>query len=307
MIIRNGVNIYPISFEASLRAMTDPSGRRLLRECALVGVWNERRQDEDVVLFIEPAAGVEPDLEYLKREAARLCGSDAKPDAVLIRRPIPVLPDGKTRWTSKPCATNAAQRYRQSQRLKRPQREYRATPQPPWDRLPGALMPFDLGGFSPQAPDSPSRPTAACGAIAGPIAFRLFFYAVGQSSWALDELLDPRWRRAEMRRPLFILGHQRSGTPSCTYCSARTRPTGRSLLLHEMCCRPIARNAPCAGSSPGQRARRRLGRIGLRRLEERKNSAPSTISIACASARVEEDEFVLWAIYASAMSSTIRR
>jgi len=114
MIIRNGVNIYPISFEASLRAMTDPSGRRLLRECALVGVWNERRQDEDVVLFIEPAAGVEPDLEYLKREAARLCGSDAKPAAVLIRRPIPVT--GRQNKVDKQALRDdAAQRYRQSQ------------------------------------------------------------------------------------------------------------------------------------------------------------------------------------------------
>lgn len=114
MIIRNGVNIYPLSFEASLRAMKDSTGRPLLRECALVGVWNEHRQDEDVVLVIEPAAACEPDLEYVRREAARLCGSDAKPDAVLVRRPI--LVTGRQNKVDKQALReDVAQHYKRSQ------------------------------------------------------------------------------------------------------------------------------------------------------------------------------------------------
>ena len=90
MIIRNGVNIYPMSFEANLRAMTDTAGRPLLRECAMIGLWNAARQDEDVVLCVQPAAGVEADPARVNKEAARICGTDAKPDNILVVSPIPV-------------------------------------------------------------------------------------------------------------------------------------------------------------------------------------------------------------------------
>ncbi|MDP8222574.1 MAG: class I adenylate-forming enzyme family protein [Candidatus Lernaella stagnicola] len=90
MIIRNGVNIYPASFEAAIREIADHAGRRLLRECAMVGLWNPTRQDEDVVLCLQPAAGVDLSVESIKDDVTHLCGTDAKPDHFLLLDPIPV-------------------------------------------------------------------------------------------------------------------------------------------------------------------------------------------------------------------------
>ncbi len=90
MIIRNAVNIYPLSFEPSIRALRGPDGKHLLRECALVGLWNPKRQDEDVVLCLQPARGVRPDMGRLKKQVETICGTDAKPDRFLVLDPIPV-------------------------------------------------------------------------------------------------------------------------------------------------------------------------------------------------------------------------
>ncbi len=90
MIIRNGVNIYPLSFEPAIRDVTDRHGRPLLRECCLVGVWNPDRQDEDVVLCVQPAPGASFQLDTVRRHAERVCGTDAKPDHCMVVDPIPV-------------------------------------------------------------------------------------------------------------------------------------------------------------------------------------------------------------------------
>jgi len=90
MIIRNAVNIYPLSFEPAIRALRGADGRTLLRECALVGLWNPDRQDEDVVLCLEPARGVRLDMAQMKRRIEEICGTDAKPDRYLVVEPIPV-------------------------------------------------------------------------------------------------------------------------------------------------------------------------------------------------------------------------
>ena len=90
MIIRSGVNIYPVSFEANIRAIAAPRGQRLLRECAMIGLWNPARQDEDVVLCLEPAVGAALSLASIQPEIERLCGTDAKPDHYLMLDSIPV-------------------------------------------------------------------------------------------------------------------------------------------------------------------------------------------------------------------------
>lgn len=90
MIIRNGVNIYPVSLEPAIRALTDHQGRAMLRECALVGLWNTDRQDEDVVLCVQPDPQGEFDEEFLEKEVKSICGSAAKPDHIVLVDPIPV-------------------------------------------------------------------------------------------------------------------------------------------------------------------------------------------------------------------------
>jgi len=90
MIIRNGVNIYPLSFEPAIRDAADRTGRPMLRECALVGVWNREREDEDVVLCVQPLPGAAFDPDAVRRHAERVCGTDAKPDHLVVLDPIPV-------------------------------------------------------------------------------------------------------------------------------------------------------------------------------------------------------------------------
>lgn len=90
MIIRAGVNIYPSTLEADLRAISDGSGRRLLREAALIGLWNEATQDEVVVLAWQPMAGMVVDEVVLARDVERITGVAAKPDYMLRVDPMPV-------------------------------------------------------------------------------------------------------------------------------------------------------------------------------------------------------------------------
>lgn len=90
MIIRAGVNIYPTVFEAALREITTPQGAPLLRECALVGLWNTERQDEEVLLCYEPAENVPVDVGVLRAEVTRITGPDAAPDHYLEVAPMPV-------------------------------------------------------------------------------------------------------------------------------------------------------------------------------------------------------------------------
>ncbi|MGD9739404.1 MAG: class I adenylate-forming enzyme family protein [Bauldia sp.] len=90
MIIRAGVNIYPSTLESDLRAIADETGRRLLREAALVGLWNEAAQDEVVVLAWQPMAGMTVDEAFLTRQVERITGTAAGPDYMMRVDPMPV-------------------------------------------------------------------------------------------------------------------------------------------------------------------------------------------------------------------------
>jgi omega-hydroxy-beta-dihydromenaquinone-9 sulfotransferase len=169
----------------------------------------------------------------------------------------------------------------------------------PWRRLPGALVPFDWTAFA-EKHRVVYRELGGLRAVFGPLALRLGLFAVGQIAWALDEIIDPRWRNAPLGGPLFILGHQRSGTTFLHRLLAGDKTHARSLLLHEMF-------LP-AGSV--QNALARLGSWDARRgskLAKRfaaKQDAlfgPLDHIHRLRFDEVEEDEFVLWAIYASGM------
>lgn len=90
MIIRAAVNIYPATLESDLRAITNHAGDRMLREVALVGVWDEAKQDEEVVLCWQPMAGIDVDENQLAREVHDVTGEDAKPDFMMRLDPMPV-------------------------------------------------------------------------------------------------------------------------------------------------------------------------------------------------------------------------
>lgn len=81
MIIRNGFNIYPQSYEAELTShINDQAQCTLIRQTALVGIWNHDREDEDVVLFVEWATTDRRTTDWLKDTALEICGHQATPD-----------------------------------------------------------------------------------------------------------------------------------------------------------------------------------------------------------------------------------
>jgi acyl-CoA synthetase (AMP-forming)/AMP-acid ligase II len=90
MIIRAGINIYPATLEADLRAITDHSGNRLLREVAMIGLWDEAKQDEVVVLCWQPIADARIDEGYLRRAVHHVTGDAANPDFMMRCEPLPV-------------------------------------------------------------------------------------------------------------------------------------------------------------------------------------------------------------------------
>jgi acyl-CoA synthetase (AMP-forming)/AMP-acid ligase II len=90
MILRHSVNIYPLLFETELKRFQDAQGRHLLQECALVGLWDEARQDERVVLCYAAVPGVEIEEPAFARFAREVCGQSAAPDHLLRFEHIPV-------------------------------------------------------------------------------------------------------------------------------------------------------------------------------------------------------------------------
>lgn len=89
MIIRAGVNVYPSTIESELRAIQS-NGGRLLREAALIGLWDKTKQDEAIVLCYQPMNGVHVSEHSLKSEVESITGADARPDFFLLVDPIPV-------------------------------------------------------------------------------------------------------------------------------------------------------------------------------------------------------------------------
>ena len=89
MIIRHGVNIYPAAIEPILLGATNESGELLFSDCALVGLWNPDKQDEEVVLFAVPGAGFgDSDRMVLKRLSTCL-GAELIPDHLFQIKAIP--------------------------------------------------------------------------------------------------------------------------------------------------------------------------------------------------------------------------
>ncbi|MFH2008320.1 MAG: AMP-binding protein [bacterium] len=295
MIIRRGVNIYPGTLEATIRSLSDGRGP-LLRECALIGLWNEGRQDEELVLCVEPAAGrpAALDLVGLARRVAEAVGSDGAPDHVLLCDPLPVT--GRQNKVDKQALRAWA---RERLGLGALPGEGAAGPAADWDRLPGARMPFDwdaLGRKYRLLLRSERDPVG----VAGQLAFRAALWAVGQAGWALDELTDPRWRDAPLAGPLFILGHQRSGTTFLQRLLAEDKTHARALALHEQLLPSCSFQRGLAGLAAldGQLG----GGLGRRfgALQDRLFGPMDDIHRLRFDA-VEEDEFVLWTIFASVM------
>ena len=170
---------------------------------------------------------------------------------------------------------------------------------PEWDALPGAVMPFDWRAFADKHRIA-FRELGGIGAVAGPAAFRLALFAASQIGWLLDDIVDPRWRETEMRGPLFILGHQRSGTTFLHRLLAGDETHARSLLFHEMILPASSVQNALARLAAWDRGRG--GRLtDWFQSKQNEKFGPLDNIHRLRFDEVEEDEFVLWAIYASAM------
>lgn len=290
MIIRRGVNIYPTTLESTIRSLCDDAGRPLFRQCALVGVWNESKQDEDVVLCVQPwESGAALNLEAIRKRVDQVVGPDASPDHVLLLDPIPVT--GRQNKVDK-----QAVRKHVSAVLRAPRG---GGDEAIWDRLPGAVMPFGWQPFFRKYALMARRESSRR-AVAGQLAFRLGLLATAQCTWALDDLLCPQWKTQSAMGPLFIVGHQRSGTTFLHRLLASDTTHARALALHEMLLpavtaqRGIARLA-AIDRRHGERIRRAFDTVQNRLF------GPLDDIHRLRFDEIEEDEFVLWTVFESVM------
>ena len=284
MIIRRGVNIYPLSYEPGIRALTGVDGERLVRECALIGVWNQERQDEDVVLAYEPLILHRFDEAAFRDAVAAHCGEGAAPDHYRTVAEMPVT--GRQNKVDKERVRMHCEPINRG---------------PASDLVPmcGAVVPYDWRAFI-EKHRVLYRDHGGLRAVASPVAFRLGLWAMNQATWALDEIVAPGWRKTEMAPPIFIVGHQRSGTTLLHRLLAADRTHARAMQFHEMLLPALsAQTAVAILASLDRVAGGALART-LYKLEER-TFGPLDPIHRLRFREIEEDEFVLWTIYASAM------
>lgn len=131
------------------------------------------------------------------------------------------------------------------------------------------------------------------------ISLRLSHLAIVQAGWLLDCLTAPKWRQTQISGPVFIIGHQRSGTTHLHRMLAADRYAG-AMTLGEMLVPSVSFQRllkQCAGfdrllGAPLKRAIRRWQDNTLGRLDHLHRIRLD---------EVEEDEFLLWSICASGM------
>ena len=168
-----------------------------------------------------------------------------------------------------------------------------------WDWLPGACMPFGWRAFVRKyrllLEEEPDRKD-----VVGQMAFRAALLTVGQLGWALDEVIARKWRRAPMHGPIFIIGHQRSGTTFLHRLLATDRTNIRALKLHEMILPAVSVQDAIAWIAEADARGHGRARELLDGIQERLFGPLDDIH-KVRFEEIEEDEFVLWTIFASAM------
>ncbi len=300
MIIRRGVNLYPRTLEGPVLAAAAAAGLALA-DCAVVGHWDPDADDERVVLCAVPAPGAALDRGALARLAARALGPDGAPDAVVVVDAIPVKGRQNKRDLGALRALVAA-------RLASAAQLASAVPEAAAAAVATARVrwrvPLDLAAMGEKAllrAKNDREPLRA----AGELALRLGLGATIQAGWALDGLTAARWSAAPGLPPIFIVGHQRSGTTFLHRLLAEDRDHATSLTLHEMLLPALSLQA---GVRLVARLDRALGGRGARwlaALQDRLLGGLDPLHRVRLDA-VEEDELVLWAIGASIMVANDR-
>lgn len=210
MLVRRAVNLYPGVLEPIIaRALDAPA--------ALVGLWDARAQDEVVVLWIE-APSILQDTEARLRATL---GADATPDHILSTERLPVT-GRQNKLDRRALRQQALDRLNQAHLSASIPGQHLTntltTPPAPeapeahaLAELPGARVPVQWHRLDEKhrilrahrTPEDHLRRERR---------LRTTLATINQLGWALDDLLYTEWRHVRLRGPVFILGHQRSGT-----------------------------------------------------------------------------------------------
>jgi hypothetical protein len=164
-----------------------------------------------------------------------------------------------------------------------------------WDTLPALRVPFNWHAFWRRYRHLAGQP-GTLGERLGHAAAFLGLYAANQLTWFADQWLSPNWHRVAMNGPVFIIGHQRSGSTFLHRALARD-PNALALNLRQMMLPAISGQRLWeAVFRPGSRPANWLDRLQDRHLGEL--DAVHHIRLDS----IEEDEFVFLAAYRSGMA-----
>ena len=129
--------------------------------------------------------------------------------------------------------------------------------------------------------------------------FRVFLVLTLQIFWLLDQVFMPGWRHARIRGPIFIIGHQRSGT-TVLHRLLISNESVTGLRLQEMIfpastIQYLIDRIANWDRRHGKRITRFFGSIENWAFSQLDSLHRMRLN------EIEEDEFVMWAIYSSAM------
>ena len=144
-------------------------------------------------------------------------------------------------------------------------------------------------------------PEARVGRTLVELAFRLTLWGVNRVGWTLDDLRHRAWRVQPVEKAIFIIGHQRSGTTYLHRLLSSDTPSARTFAIHEMLFPSVSIQQGFERLGAWDRGRggglaRRLDAV-----EEKLFGGMDNIH-RVGFRTPEEDEFVLWAIFASGMN-----
>ncbi len=167
-----------------------------------------------------------------------------------------------------------------------------------WDELPRWFVPFGWREFWRKQAYL-LRDTKSPLRVSAQVAVRLALLGVNQTAWTLDQFAFPRWDQTELFGPVFIIGHQRSGTTLLHRALARD-PNACALAMHEMVLPAISAHRVIRAiarwdSRHGGRIRGRIDRLQDRFLGRLDHIHRIRLD------SIEEDEFVFWSAFRSGM------
>lgn len=164
-----------------------------------------------------------------------------------------------------------------------------------WNSLPRWGVPFNWRAFW-RKNFYLMRHGSGVGQRLGRMATFLGLYSANQSGWIVDQIFTPSWGKAKLDGPVFIVGHQRSGSTFLHRALARD-PNALALNLKQMLLPSIfTQRVWDAIFRPGSRPKDWLDGIQDKRLGDLDSIHKVRLD------SIEEDEFVLLGVYRSGMA-----